>query len=117
MLLRAGLVEHAGPPKGREKPYRAVADSIQIAPELRAAGLAGSAQGALIETVTRGFAAHGAAGRFRGTKATAQVEPDTLQQLLRGFFQQVREAEEAALAAGDPPAELTISVFHHPTAG
>lgn len=116
MLLRAGLIEHAGRSTGREKPYRAVSDSIHIAPDLRTAGLAGGVQGALIEAVTRGFAAHGATGGFRGTKATAQVAPDTLQQLLRAFFEQVRLAEEAALAAGDAPPELTITAFHHPSA-
>ena len=34
MLLKAGLIERADGGRGREKPYRAVARTIRVAPEL-----------------------------------------------------------------------------------
>jgi hypothetical protein len=68
----------------------------------------------MIETVSRGWVAFVGQGRFRSVKATAHVSPETLQQLLRDFFERVREAEEQALAAGEQLDELLISVFHHP---
>jgi DNA-binding transcriptional ArsR family regulator len=114
MLLRAGLLEPAPGGHGREKPYRATAGRLQASPDLRAAGLLGGAQGALIESVTRGWAAYGGQGHFRSVKATAHVSPETLQRLLREFFEQVRLAENAAVAAGDAPEELIVTVFHHP---
>ena len=114
MLLRAGLIELADGGRGREKPYRAVAQRLHLSPALRATGLAGNAQAAMIETVSRGWVAFGAQGRFRSVKATAHVSPETLQQLLRDFFERVREAEEAAIATSQVAAELLVSVFYHP---
>ena len=114
MLLRAGLIELADGGRGREKPYRAVAQRLHLSPALRATGLAGNAQAAMIETVSRGWVAFGAQGRFRSVKATAHVSPETLQQLLRDFFERVREAEEAAIATSAAAAELLVSVFYHP---
>ena len=114
LLLRAGLIELAEGGRGRQKPYRAVAQRLHVSPELRAAGLLGGAQGAMIETVSRGWAAFGGQGRFRSIKATAHVTPEVLQQLLRDFFERVREAEEQALAVGEHLDELLITIFHHP---
>ena len=114
MLLRAGLIELAEGGHGRQKPYRAVAQRLHVSPELRAAGLLGGAQGAMIETVSRGWATFGQQGRFRSVKATAHVAPETLQQLLRDFFERVRESEDEALAAGEQLDELLITVFTHP---
>ena len=114
VLLRAGLIELAEGGRGREKPYRAIARRLHVSPELRAAGLLGGAQGVMIETVTRGWAAYGGLGRFHSVKATAHVTPQVLQQLLRDFFERVREAEEQALAAGEHPDELVVTIFHHP---
>src|SRR5512132_3351944 len=34
MLLRAGLIERVASAKGREKPYRAAAKTLKVAPEL-----------------------------------------------------------------------------------
>ena len=114
MLLRAGLIEPAEGGQGREKPYRAVTDRLHVSPELRAAGALGGAQAAMIETVSRGWVAYAANGRFRSVKATAHVAPETVQQLLRDFFQQLQEAEQAAGAAGEQHEELLVTVFHHP---
>ena len=114
MLLRAGLIELAEGGRGRQKPYRAIAQRLRISPELRTAGLLGGAQGAMIETVSRGWATFGPQGRFRSVKATAHVTPETLQQLLRDFFERVHESEEQALAAGEQLDELLITIFTHP---
>lgn len=114
MLLRAGLIELVEGSQGREKPYRAVSERLRVSPELRAAGLLEGAQGAMIETVSRAWAAYGSQGRFRSVKATAHVAPETVQQLLRDFFERVRELEQEALAAGEQHDELLITVFHHP---
>lgn len=114
MLLRAGLIEPAAGGLGREKPYRAVANQLHVSQELRAAGLLGGVQGAMLETVARAWLAYGPQNRFRSVKATAHITPATLQHLLRDFFERVREAEEQAIAAGAPAEELLITVFHHP---
>ena len=114
MLLRAGLIELVEGAQGREKPYRAVSAKLHVSPELRAAGLVGGAQGAMIETVSRGFAAFGGQGRFRSVKATAHVPTDTVQQLLRDFFERLQQAELDARAAGEEHPELLVTVFHHP---
>ena len=114
MLLRAGLIELAEGGKGREKPYRAVAERIYLSPELRTSALLGNAQAVLIETVARGWTGFGGHGRFRSIKATAHVSAETLQQLLRDFLEQVRLAEGEALAAGKQEEELLVSVFYHP---
>src|SRR6266513_5705215 len=49
MLLRAGLIERAEGGQGREKPYRAVAKTIRVAPELLAGGGASDMQAAMID--------------------------------------------------------------------
>lgn len=113
-LLRAGLIELAEGGKGREKPYRAVAERIYLSAELRASALLGNAQAVMIETVARGWTGFVGHGRFRSVKATAHVSVETLQQLLRDFFEQVRLAEGEALAAGRQEEELLVSVFYHP---
>lgn len=114
MLLRAGLIELVEGTPGREKPYCAVSARLHVSPELRAAGLLGGAQGAMIETVSRGFAAYGGQGRFRSSKATAHVPPETVQQLLHDFFERLHQAELDAQAAGTKHPELMVTVFHHP---
>lgn len=114
MLLRAGLIELAEGGTGREKPYQAVSTQLSLSPELRAGALLGGAQGAMIEAVLAGWTAFGGQGRFRSSRATAHVSAETLQRLLRDFFEQVRQAEDATLAAGETVEELVVSVFHHP---
>src|SRR2546425_11466570 len=64
MLLRAGLIERAQGGKGREKPYRAVARTIRVAPQLISSRLASDLQAAMLEEGQRAFATT-AQGRFR----------------------------------------------------
>src|SRR5712691_8045285 len=65
MLLKAGLIELAGGGRGREKPYRAVARTVRVAPELLASGLTSDLRAAMLDEVQRGWAEHGAQGTFR----------------------------------------------------
>jgi DNA-binding transcriptional ArsR family regulator len=71
-LLRAGLIEHA-PARGREKPYRSVAQTIRVHPDLLAAGGAAGMQAAILEEVQRAFADYSASGRFRSAQVTLRM--------------------------------------------
>ena len=51
MLLRAGLIERAEGGKGREKPYRAVASTVRVGPELLGSRLTGDLQAAMLDEV------------------------------------------------------------------
>src|SRR5688500_19756208 len=51
MLLRAGLIERAEGGKGREKPYRAVASTVRVGPELLESRLTGGLQAAMTGAV------------------------------------------------------------------
>ena len=59
MLVRAGLIERTEGGKGREKPYRAVATTVRVGPELLRSRLTGDLQAAMLEEVQQGFAAAG----------------------------------------------------------
>ena len=56
MLLRAGLIERAEGGKGREKPYRAVASTVRVGPELLGSRLTGDLQAAMLNEVQAAFA-------------------------------------------------------------
>src|SRR5256885_14872378 len=59
MLLKAGLIELVdNGARGREKPYRAVARTFRVAPELLASGGARDLPAAMIDHVPRAHAAH-----------------------------------------------------------
>src|SRR5213082_2271424 len=53
MLLRAGLITLVGNARGREKPYRATARTLRVAPELLASGLTTDLRAAMLD-VQRG---------------------------------------------------------------
>ena len=83
MLLKAGLIERADGGRGREKPYRAVARTIRVAPELLAGGGASDMQAAMIDEVQREYAAYAAEGRFRAAQLTLKLPlPQALDYLL-----------------------------------
>src|SRR5213595_2715208 len=69
MLLKAGLIELVDN-GGREKPYRAVARTFRVAPELLASGGARDLQAAMIDHVQRAHATYSPQGQFR----SAQLE-------------------------------------------
>jgi DNA-binding transcriptional ArsR family regulator len=94
MLHRAGLIELAPGGKGREKPYRAVSEHVRVAPEFRAAGMAGEVQAAMLETIRRGWEAYGAKGDFRAAQLTVRMEPERLRDLLEVLIARAKELED-----------------------
>jgi DNA-binding transcriptional ArsR family regulator len=94
MLHRAGLIELAEGGKGREKPYRAVSEHVRVAPEFRAAGMAGEVQSAMLETIRRGWDVHGATGEFRAAQLTVRIEPSLLRDLLEVLIDRAKELED-----------------------
>jgi DNA-binding transcriptional ArsR family regulator len=110
MLLKAGLIELAGAGAGREKPYRAVARTVRVAPELLASGLTSDLRAAMLEEVERGWAEYASQGTFRAAQVTARIRPERALELIEELVERAREAEEPELE----PLVLTI-VFHPPT--
>jgi DNA-binding transcriptional ArsR family regulator len=110
MLLKSGLIELAGGGQGREKPYRAVARTVRVAPELLASGLTSDLRAAMLEQVQRGWAEHGAEGTFRSAQVTARIPPERALELITEFVEKTRDAEE-------PDAEPLVitTVLHPPT--
>jgi DNA-binding transcriptional ArsR family regulator len=112
MLLKAGLIELAEGGQGREKPYRAVARTVRVAPELLASGFTSDLRAAMLEEVQRGWAEHGSAGTYRSAQITARLRPERALELITELAERARELEEANV---EP---LTITtVFHPPTSG
>jgi DNA-binding transcriptional ArsR family regulator len=108
MLLRAGLIELVHQDRGREKPYRAVARTFRVSPDLLAAGRASDIQAAILEEVQRGLAAHGAAGKFRSAQLELRLDLDQALELIMELMSRAREAED------DSAGQIVISAFAHP---
>jgi DNA-binding transcriptional ArsR family regulator len=109
MLLRAGLIELAEGAHGREKPYRAVARTLRVAPELLASGLTTDLRAAMLEEVQRGWAEHGPAGTFRSAQVTARIPAEHALELIEELVERAREAEDPSL---EP---LIITTVLHPS--
>src|SRR5262245_38866633 len=71
MLLRAGLIERTEGGKGREKPYRAVASTVRVSPQMLGSELTSDLQAAMLDDVQRAFAMR-EEGRFRSAQITAR---------------------------------------------
>lgn len=108
MLLKAGLIDRSGGGNGREKPYRAVARVIRVAPELLSSGPATDIRAAMLEQVQAGWAKFGPEGRFRSTQLTVRLDPERLTDLFKEFVEQATELEDDT---SDP---LVITVVSHP---
>ena len=108
MLLAAGLIERAPGPDGREKPYRAVASSIRVAPELLGTSAAMDAQRAMLDEVTRGYAQHADDGRWRSAQITARVPTERLRDCVDRFLEELSRSDDAAAD------ELVVTVIAHP---
>ncbi len=108
MLLRAGLTELADGGRGREKPYRATAKTVRVAPELVA--VASDVQAAMLDEFQRGWAEHGSTGTFRAAQVTARVTPERAVELIQELVEQARESEDPSLS----PIVIT-TVLHPPT--
>ncbi|HEY7017833.1 MAG TPA: helix-turn-helix domain-containing protein [Gaiellaceae bacterium] len=108
MLLRAGLIELAEGGQGREKPYRPVARTVRVAPELLASGLTTDLRAAMLEEVQRGWTEHGPQGTFRSAQVTARISPERAVELIQELVEHAREEEDASL---EP---LIITTVLHP---
>ena len=108
MLLRAGLIALAESGHGREKPYRAVARTLRVAPDLLASGLTSDLRAAMLDEVQRGWSEHGAQGTFRAAQVTGRVTAEKALELVADFVDRVRDAEEEGV---EP---LVMTAFLHP---
>ena len=104
MLLRAGLIERAEGGKGREKPYRATAKTIRVAPELLAGGGASDMQAAMIDEVQREYAAYAGDGRFRAAQVTLKLPLEKALEFMLECLQSARDQEDDT----SDPAVLTF---------
>jgi len=110
MLLKAGLIELAEGGHGREKPYRAVARTVRVAPELVASGSASDLREAMLDTVQRGWMAFGPEGTFRSAQVTARIPPERVLELITELVEKARDAEDE----NAQPLVIT-AVLHPPT--
>ena len=111
MLLNAGLIVRGAGGRGREKPYRAVAAHVRVAPELIASGAANDARAAMLDEVQHGWAAHAGQGRFRAAQMTARISEEDVRELYRQLVEEASRRE-------DPEREpLVITLFSHPRGG
>src|SRR5947208_10172973 len=94
MLLRAGLITLVEEGHGREKPYRAVARTLRVAPELLASGLTSDLRAAMLDEVQRGWSEHGAEGTFRSAQVSARIRPEYALELITELVEKARDAEE-----------------------
>ncbi len=94
MLLRAGLIELVPDGKGREKPYRAVARTIRVAPDLLSSGGAKDLQAALLDEVQREYAAYAPDGRFRSAQLTLRLSLERALELMLDSLKDARARED-----------------------
>ncbi len=107
MLMRAGLIERTEGGKGREKPYRAVATTVRVGPELLGSRLTGDLQAAMLEEVQQGFTLRDE-GQFRSAQVNARVTPEQAIELITELVEKARIMEDPEV---DP---LIITAFLHP---
>ncbi len=93
-LLKAGLIELAPGGRGREKPYRAVAKTIRVAPELLAGGGAQDMQAAMIDEVQREYASYAPDGRFRAAQLTLKMPLPKALEFILDCLNSSREQED-----------------------
>jgi DNA-binding transcriptional ArsR family regulator len=112
MLLRAGLIQLAEENGGRrEKPYRAVARNITVAPELLSANtVISDVHSSMLEEVQRGLAKYSQTGRFRVLTDSVRIDPDRLSDLID---QAVKQAQSEYNPELEP---IMLTVFMHPPA-
>jgi DNA-binding transcriptional ArsR family regulator len=109
MLARAGLIERTAGGKGREKPYRAVATTVRVAPQLLSSHLTSDLQAAMLDEVNRAFEAR-KEGEFRSAQVTARVTPEQALELITELVEKARDLENRKL---DPI--VITAVLHPPT--
>jgi DNA-binding transcriptional ArsR family regulator len=111
MLLKAGLIELAGNGRGREKPYRAVAKTFRVAPDLLASGGARDLQAAMIDQVQRAHTLYSSeGGRFRSAQLEVRLPIERVLELMTEFLTNTRDLAE------DDADKVVLTVFAHPPA-
>jgi DNA-binding transcriptional ArsR family regulator len=111
MLLKAGLIELADREQGgREKPYRSVAKTFRIAPELLAAGGASDIQAAMLDQVHRAHALYSAGGDFRGAQVEMKLTIEQARELMSELLETARSRED------NDADKLVLTMFAHPPA-
>jgi Winged helix-turn-helix DNA-binding len=112
MLLKAGLIQLAdnGLGHGREKPYRAVARTFRVAPELLALRGASDLQAAMIDEVQRAHALYGGTSDFRGAQTRIKLPVDRALQLMTTFLEAARDVEQ------EDSDKIVVTMFAHPPA-
>ena len=110
MLLKAGLIELADDGTGREKPYRAVAKTFRVAPELLASGGARDIQAAMIDQVQRAHALYSADGTFRSAQLEVKLTIERALELISTFLSAARDLED------ENADKIVLTMFAHPPA-
>lgn len=111
-LLKAGLIRRVDGGRGREKPYRAVAHTIRVAPELLTSpGATSDVHEAILDGVNAGWAKFGPQGKFRSAQATVRIAPERVRELWDLISERVDELEDPS----QDPIVITL-VFHAHTA-
>ena len=108
MLLNAGLIELADRSGGREKPYRAVARHVRVAPELIATGAANDAREAMLDQVRQGWSEFTSTGTFRSAQLNVRIDPEEVRALFHEFVQRAAELEDESKES------LVVTFFFHP---
>jgi DNA-binding transcriptional ArsR family regulator len=108
MLLNAGLIELAERSGGREKPYRAVARHVRVAPELIATGAANDAREAMLDQVRQGWSEFASTGTFRSAQLNVHIDHEEVRALFREFVQRAAELED------ESKEPLLVTFFSHP---
>ena len=109
MLLRAGLIELAEAGHGREKPYRAVARTVRVAPALLNSDATSDLRAAMLDEVQRGWERWAPEGKFRSAQVTARVPPEKMLELITDLVEKARDAET------DDAEPLVITAVFHPS--
>jgi DNA-binding transcriptional ArsR family regulator len=111
MLLKAGLIELADTDRrGREKPYRSVAKTFRIAPELLAAGGASDIQAAMLDQVQRAHALYSSGGSFRSAQVEVKLTVERALDLMSEFLEKARSLED------EKADKVVLTMFAHPPA-
>jgi DNA-binding transcriptional ArsR family regulator len=107
MLLRADLIKQVPSEKGREKPYRAAAKTLKVAPELVSQG-ASSLHVAVMDDLQRAQVEHGAEGKFRFVRVVVKVEAEKALEVLSELVPRFEEIED------ENAEQLVITAILHP---
>ena len=106
MLLRAGLIEQVPSDKGREKPYRAAAKTLKVAPELVSQG--GGLHVAVMDDLQKAQSEHAHEGNFRFVRVTVRVDPEKALEVLSELIPRFEEVED------ENAEQLVITAIMHP---